>query len=239
MTGWHPSQHRLLAPPSVIVKICGLRRPDHAVAAAIAGADWLGLVFAPSKRRVTIDEARAVADAVRTRIARPPLLAGLFVNEAPTVILATARAVGLDLIQLSGDEPVELAEQLPLPVLKTVRFSGTPAEQAWIAHAQRSFLHHAGHVERFARTPPPVLLLADAHVPGAYGGTGKTADWRQAAELATRTPLLLAGGLHPGNVAQAIAVVRPLGVDVSSGVETDGVKDPAKIEAFIAAARAV
>ena len=85
---------------------------------------------------------------------------------------------------------------------------------------------------------PPLFLLADAHVPGAYGGTGVRADWGRAAELARRAPLLLAGGLTAENVAAAIAAVAPLGVDVSSGVERDGVKDTAKIEAFLEAAHA-
>lgn len=218
----------------MIVKICGLRRADHASAAAAAGADWIGLVFAASKRRVSVAEASAIATALRERPAPPPLLAGLFVNESPATIAAIAHAVGLDLIQLSGDEPVEYADALPLPVLKAVRLTGAPAEQAWIARAQRE------QPERraiSARTPPRVLLLVDAHVPGAYGGTGAPADWSRAAALAARTPLMLAGGLHPANVARAIATVRPVGVDVSSGVETEGVKDPAKIEAFIAAVR--
>jgi len=218
----------------VIVKICGLRRADHASAAAAAGADWIGLVFAASKRQVSVAEASAIAMALRKGATPPPLLAGLFVNEAPATITAIAHAVGLDLIQLSGDEPVEYADALRLPVLKTIRLTGAPAEQAWIARARRE------QPEReavSARTPPRVLLLVDAHVPGSYGGTGTPADWSRAAALAAQTPLILAGGLHPANVARAIATVRPIGVDVSSGVETDGVKDPARIEAFIAAAR--
>jgi phosphoribosylanthranilate isomerase len=87
--------------------------------------------------------------------------------------------------------------------------------------------------------PSSLILLVDAHVPGSYGGTGVTADWARAAELARRGPLLLAGGLNPDNVAAAIVAVGPLGVDVSSGVESAGIKDPLKIEAFIGAARAV
>ncbi len=220
----------------MIVKICGLRRADHASAAAAAGADWIGLVFAASKRRVSVAEASAIAAALREGPAPPPLLAGLFVNETPATIAAIAEAVGLDLIQLSGDEPVDDADALPLPVLKTIRLTGTPAERAWIARAQRA---QAESQAISARTPPRVVLLVDAHVPGAYGGTGTPADWSRAATLAAEAPLILAGGLHPANVARAIATVRPIGVDVSSGVETDGVKDPARIEAFIAAVRSV
>ncbi|MCX7791603.1 MAG: phosphoribosylanthranilate isomerase [Chloroflexaceae bacterium] len=218
----------------MIVKICGLRHAEHASAAAAAGADWIGLVFAASKRRVSVAEASAIATALRERPAPPPLLAGLFVNAPPATIAAVADAVGLDLIQLSGDEPVEYADALPLPVLKAIRLTGAPAERAWIVRARREQPERAAIS---ARKPPRVLLLVDAHVPGAYGGTGTPADWSRAAALAAETPLILAGGLHPANVARAIATVRPIGVDVSSGVETDGVKDPAKIEAFIAAVR--
>ncbi|MGQ9925623.1 MAG: phosphoribosylanthranilate isomerase [Chloroflexaceae bacterium] len=218
----------------MIVKICGLRRADHASAAAAAGADWIGLVFAASKRQVSVAEASAIAMALRAGVTPPPLLAGLFVNEAPATMTAIADAVGLDLIQLSGDEPVEYADVLRLPVLKTIRLTGTPAEQAWIARARREQPEWEAVA---ARTPPRVLLLVDAYVPGSYGGTGTPADWSRAAALAAQMPLILAGGLHPANVARAIATVRPIGVDVSSGVETNGVKDPVRIEAFIAAVR--
>jgi phosphoribosylanthranilate isomerase len=205
----------------MLVKICGLRTVEHALAAAAAGADMLGLNFvATSRRRVSVTEGAAIASAVRaagygTRVV------GLFVNEEPATVAAVARAVGLDLVQLSGDEPPEDAELIPLPLIKAVRLDGSPHEAAWIGRAG------AG-----------VTLLADAHVPGSYGGTGERADWGRAAELARRAPLILAGGLTPENVAEAIAAVRPLGVDVSSGVERDGAKDSAKIEAFLGAARA-
>jgi len=203
----------------MLVKICGLRTVEHALAAA--SADMLGLVFAPSRRQVSVEQAATIAAALRARCAPAPRLVGLFVNASPASIITVASAVGLDLVQLSGDEPPEDANALPLPVIKAVRMDGSAREAAWIRRAASGEL----------------TLLVDAHVPGAYGGTGVRADWQRAAELAATTPLILAGGLTPANVATAIAAVRPLGVDVSSGVETDGHKDPAKIEAFLEAAR--
>jgi phosphoribosylanthranilate isomerase len=205
----------------MLVKICGLRTVEHALAACTAGADLIGLVFARSRRRVTVEEGAAIAAAVRAGAGPRPRIVGLFVNEPPAAVAAVAQAVGLDLAQLSGDEPPEDADALSLPLIKALRLDGSAREDAWVR-----------------RAGPRLTLLADAHVPGAYGGTGVLADWARAAELARRAPLLLAGGLTPENVAAAIAAVRPAGVDVSSGVETDGVKDSAKIEAFLEAARA-
>jgi phosphoribosylanthranilate isomerase len=205
----------------MLIKICGLRTVEHALAAARAGADMLGLVFAASRRRVSLAEAAAIAAAVRALGPRRPLLVGLFVNEPPAAVAAVAAPVGLDLAQLSGDEPADDIGALPMPLIKAVRMDGSAREATWAARAG----------ER-------LTLLVDAHVPGAYGGTGVAADWGKAAALAARAPVILAGGLTPENVGAAIAAVRPRGVDVSSGVETDGTKDIAKIEAFVRAARA-
>lgn len=206
------------------VKICGIRTLAPALVAAAAGADLIGFVFAPSRRQVSPAEAAAIAAAVRAAPGPRPRLAGLFVNAAPPTIAAVAAEVGLDLVQLSGDEPAEHAGQIALPILKAIRMDGSAAEAAWLRLAEGG--------------ASGVTLLVDAHVPGSYGGTGVMADWGRAAALARRAPVVLAGGLSPANVGEAIAAVRPLGVDVSSGVETDGVKDPLKIEAFIGAARA-
>lgn len=212
----------------MVVKICGLRTVEHARAAATAGADLIGLVFAPSRRRISPAEGAAIAAALRAVNSSSPLIVGLFVNEPPATISAVARDVGLDLVQLSGDEPVSYAAALEWPVLKAIRMDGSPNEAAW--------LELAGATTLDPQQRP--RLLIDAHVPGAYGGTGVAADWVRAAALAARLPIVLAGGLNPANVAAAIAEVRPWGVDVSSGVERDGAKDPRQIEAFIAAARA-
>lgn len=213
----------------MIVKICGLRNPEQALAAVEAGADWLGLVFAPSRRRVSPQEAATISAAVRAHPrSERVLLVGLFVNAEPAEVNAIVAKGELDLVQLSGDEPASYSELITRPILKSLRLDGSPAEAAWLAAAQYST--SAGKL-------PAVLPLIDAHVPGHYGGTGRLADWEQAALLAQQQPLILAGGLTPTNIAAAIATVRPYGVDVSSGVEREGVKDAALITAFVAAAR--
>jgi phosphoribosylanthranilate isomerase len=204
----------------MIVKICGLRTLEHARAAALAGADLVGFVFAPSRRQVTVEQAAAIVGGLRADPrTRSVGTVGLFVNRPAAEINATLAACDLDYAQLSGDERVADAAEIARPLIKSVRLDGSPGEQEWIAGEAKA------------------LLLADAHVQGSYGGTGSVADWERAAELARVRPLLLAGGLSPANVAQAIARVGPYGVDVSSGVEREGVKDPEAIRAFVAAAR--
>ncbi|MBX6341232.1 MAG: phosphoribosylanthranilate isomerase, partial [Thermomicrobiaceae bacterium] len=141
---------------------------------------------------------------------------------------AVVETLGLDLVQLSGDEPPDDLAALGRPAIKALRLG---PDAGW-DEARRL-------AERYLAGPAPAwALLVDAHVPGAYGGTGRRANWDLAARLAEEYPVILAGGLTPECVADAIEATRPLGVDVSSGVETDGVKDHEKIRAFVAAARA-
>lgn len=188
--------------------------------AVMAGADLIGIVLAPSRRRVDPEGARDIAVAARGQareLGRSVTIVGVFVNEAPESINVLAREIGLDQVQLSGHEDLAVAAKIELPVVKAIRFDAHSTEAAWLAQEQWP-------------------LLADAKVDGAYGGVGILADWARAAELAARRPLWLAGGLTPANVAAAIERVRPVVVDVSSGVETAGVKDLAKIAAFIRAA---
>ncbi|MBC8162124.1 MAG: phosphoribosylanthranilate isomerase [Roseiflexaceae bacterium] len=201
-------------------KICGIQTIEHARVAAEAGADMIGLVFAPSKRRVDVDQAAEIVAALR-ELSVVPLIVGLFVNELPERIAATVERCDLDAIQLSGDEPTEIMRDLPSCMLiKALRLAGDPGEQGWLALPATQ-----------------VTLHVDAHVAGSYGGTGITADWERAAALARQRRVILAGGLGPHNVAAAISQVQPWVVDVSSGVESDGQKDSAKIRAFITAAR--
>ncbi|KAB8140902.1 phosphoribosylanthranilate isomerase [Chloroflexia bacterium SDU3-3] len=204
-----------------IVKICGVRTIEHALAAAQAGADMIGLVFAPSRRQISPEQAAQIASDLRASGVAVPLLVGLFVNAAPEEIARTAQLCGLDLIQLSGDErPDVLAQLPPLPVLKSLRLADDHGEAAWLDLSPEYF------------TP-----LVDAHVPGSYGGTGAMANWQRAATLARIRPIMLAGGLSPANVAQAIALVQPWAVDVSSGVEQDGQKSSELIRSFVSNAR--
>jgi phosphoribosylanthranilate isomerase len=210
------------------VKICGIARPEWAVAAAEAGADAVGLVFAESPRRVTAREAR---DIIRVL---PPWVApvGVFVDERPGEILRLAGETGITVAQLHGDEPPEaLAELGRLKVVKAFRVGGEEdlaAAREWKTKS-----------ERLGR--PADGYLIDARVAGGpKGGSGQTANWGLAARMIIEgfRPLILAGGLRPENVAEAIAAVRPWGVDGSSGLETGpGLKSPEKIRAFVDAAR--
>ncbi len=209
------------------VKICGLRTEEHALAALEAGADFLGFIFAPSRRQVQPETVASIVAAVRAAPGGDRIrCVGVFVNESAERMVEIARIAGLDTLQLSGDEPIAILDTLrqlapDLEVIKALRLTGSDDEVPWLD------------------APVSIRLLIDAHVPGSYGGAGVVGDWQQAAQLARQRQVLLAGGLHPGNVAQAIAEVQPWGVDVSSGVETEGTKDSAKIRSFIATVRAI
>ncbi|MBF0625933.1 MAG: phosphoribosylanthranilate isomerase [Magnetococcales bacterium] len=201
----------------VRVKICGITRLEDGLAAAAAGADAIGLVFHPPSPRA-IDPERA-ADLVRRL---PPFLGivGLFVNRSRAEIEAITRQCRLDMIQLHGDETPADCADLPVRVIKAVRVS-TAADLAGL--------------ERY----PAQGLLLDARSPsGVYGGGGHRFDWSLLADYRCPAPLILAGGLDPDTVAQAVARVRPYAVDVSTGVEAaKGIKDPLRMQRFVAQAR--
>ena len=210
------------------IKICGVTQPSHALAAAEAGADFIGMVFAPSQRRLSREQAKAIAEAVRGSGGPQPKLVGVFVDADPREVNSIADEVGLDMAQLSGDEDVDYLSEIERPAIKVVHVpSKPPAEVAWPG------IRRGLAVLRQAEAVP----LLDTEVEGQAGGTGRSFDWDVAGELAQEFDFLLAGGLTPENVAEAVARVRPWAVDVSSGVETDGVKDTAKIRAFIQAVR--
>ncbi|MSQ28749.1 MAG: phosphoribosylanthranilate isomerase, partial [Dehalococcoidia bacterium] len=211
------------------VKACGIRTPEHALVAAATGVDMIGMIFASqSTRTVTPEEARRIVAAVRAAVGHNvPALAGVFVNEQPERINELADFCGLDLVQLSGDEPWDTVEQVSRPVIKALRVpSGRPADDV-LEELDR---HWSALNTRGGR------CLIESHVAGRYGGTGRQIDWAVAASVAARFPIILSGGLTTENVSDAIQTVQPWGVDVSSGIETGGVKDPEKIRAFIAAA---
>jgi len=199
------------------VKICGITRPEDALAAAEAGADAIGLVFAPSPRRVTPEQAAAILAAL------PPFVTpvALFVDEPPERIRRIVQPLGIRTVQLHGDESPAVALELrDLCVIKAFRI-GAEADLAPLA----------GY--------PAAACLLDSQVAGRRGGTGVAFDWRLAAQAARHSRIILAGGLRPENVAEAIRLVRPYGVDTSSGVESEpGRKDSAKVRAFVEAARA-
>ena len=203
----------------LLVKVCGITSSDDAAVAVDAGADAIGLVFWPrSPRAVSPERAATIARELPEVVLR----VGVFVDASADEMRRVAESVGLDVLQLHGEEPPEALARLPRPVLKAVRVGrGFSPDEAM----------------RYVGTAAGILL--DTRLPGQRGGTGVPFDWSLVAGLARRVPfLMLAGGLGPDNVADAIRAVRPHAVDVSSGVEgLPGHKDPRKIRAFVAAAR--
>ena len=199
-------------------KICGITRIEDALAAVEAGADAIGLVFyAQSPRAVTFQQARAIIAAL------PPFVTtvGLFVNASRCELGEILDAVPLDLLQFHGDETSEQCEGFHRPYIKALRVKAGDD----IAAACRAYPGASG-------------ILLDTYVEGVPGGTGEAFDWSLVPRGLSK-PIILAGGLTPDNVAAAIAQVRPYAVDTSGGVEqSKGIKDPAKIKAFIQAVRA-
>ena len=205
---------------------------EDALAAVEAGADYLGFIlWPPSKRAVEAEAVRTIASQLRKR-ERRPLLVGVFVDEEATAMAAVLDDCGLDLAQLSGDEPPALVGDPSSPLygrsFKALQPASLPeaeAEAEWYTAPGRAPAH-------------PSLLL-DAHHPTLPGGTGRTTDWEMAAKLADQVPgMMLAGGLTPENVGEAVRQVRPFAVDVASGVEqAPGRKDHEKVRAFITRAR--
>ena len=211
------------------IKICGVTSTGDARAAADAGADAVGLnFFRKSRRFIEPESAKQIASSLPAGVTK----VGVFVNHAPREIVEIVRQVNLDVVQLHGDEPPALLAELP----KSVRIVRAHRCGADGLDALSRYLDEAGSS---GRMPDAVLIDADA---GAdFGGTGRRADWslvaRQRSTFAG-LPLILAGGLSPDNVAEAIAAVRPDGVDVASGVEAQpGVKDHELVSRFISQAR--
>ena len=198
------------------VKICGITRPDDLDAALAAGADAIGFVFfPPSPRFVDIQRAAALIKRV------PPFVAcgGLFVNAEPHAVADVLAAMPLDLLQFHGDEDVRYCERFSKPYVKAARM----APGLDLVEFTRTFASAQG-------------ILLDAYVE-SYGGAGETFDWSRVPE-SLPLPIILSGGLTADNVGEAIRVVHPWAVDVSSGVESaKGIKDASKITAFVAAVR--
>jgi phosphoribosylanthranilate isomerase len=213
---------------AVSVKICGLKDATAARVAVTSGASALGFILAPSRRQVAPRHVRDIREELLSSFERVPPTVGVVVNASAQEIARNVSDGALDMIQLSGDEEPDILDDIDVPAIRMVRLGmGTPVDEA------------RREVTRWLdRTRPAHWIFVEGHAAGTYGGTGTRADWDLVAALAREFPLWLAGGLEPGNVAEAINAVRPFGVDVSSGIETDGAKDPEKIGSFLANAQA-
>jgi phosphoribosylanthranilate isomerase len=219
------------------IKICGITNLNDALAAIDAGADLLGFNFYPkSPRSIEIGLCRGITSHLRSRSAQV-IFVGVFVNTPVAEVHATLETCGLELAQLHGDETPAMLAALGEKSFKAVRLQAEPGTDFKADERIAPFIRFSASksVAQSARYPD---LLVDAAVPGLYGGSGVVANWTAAAELAQQIPLLLAGGLTPENVAEAVRQVQPWGVDVASGVESrPGVKDVQKMKAFVAAVK--
>jgi phosphoribosylanthranilate isomerase len=194
------------------VKVCGICDADAARAAAEAGADLIGFHFCSSRRRVSPEQARAIASELGEL---RPRLVGVFIDQPEAEVEEVAAMVGLDLVQLHGSEPPGFRSSLPVIKALKVRDGRLPETGAW---------------------PDPILL--DSWSPDQRGGTGRAWDWEKARGLLRDRQVFFAGGLDPANVGDVVRRYHPYGVDVSSGVESAiRVKDPALVATFVQAVR--
>jgi phosphoribosylanthranilate isomerase len=203
------------------VKLCGITRPEDAELAASVDAWAIGFILWPqSKRRADPAVAAGIARQQRRRLE----LVGVFVNPTLDEVAHATEAIGLTYVQLHGEEGPA--------------FCAAVAQRTGVRVIKALGIASGADIQEMERFHTDLHLLDTARSTGSGGGTGRTWDWGLAAQRHSQVPLLLSGGLTPENVGEAIAAVRPWGVDVASGVEAEpGIKDPAKVAAFVAAAR--
>ncbi|MBI5838788.1 MAG: phosphoribosylanthranilate isomerase [Chloroflexi bacterium] len=213
-----------------IIKICGIKTLKDSLAAIVAGADYLGFNFYSKSVRFIEKEICAEITSILKREHPNIKLIGVFVNSPVDEVKDILETCSLDLAQLHGDETPEMVTAFDGRAFKAIRLPVQSQEQ--VSTSVFPFL------KSVPESASPPAFLIDAAVKGVYGGSGVTADWPAAAELAKRYPLLLAGGLTPENVADAVRQVKPWGVDVASGVESAaGEKDASRMKAFVRAVK--
>lgn len=208
----------------IAIKFCGLLNIDDAYHAIDLGVDMLGFNFyPPSPRFIDFGTCKQIITILRSefdQLSNSVKMVGVFVNHPVDHVVSTLQHCGLDLAQISGDEGPEMMRNFGDKAVKVIRSTeGKTLLEVSSAFPSRNF--------------PPEFLV-DASIKGEFGGTGESADWMQAAQLAKKHKIILAGGLHPENVLQAIQRVKPWGVDVASGIESSpGKKDYQKMKEFV------
>ena len=209
------------------VKICGISDIESAIAASQAGTDYLGMVFAPSRRQVSPEKGLEIIEAIHQLDSRPQVV-GVFVNKPAVEVKQIANYCKLDWVQLNGDETWEYCKKIQKPFIKVFHIA-PDTRQAEIS---------ADVWKGYSLIPPNQLIcLLDSAAEGTYGGTGTTFNWKVAKAVSEKFSVMIAGGLTSDNVSQLIKDTNPWAVDVSSGVETNGKKDAAKIKTFIETVR--
>ncbi len=226
----HPEREQPPQVPSPKIKICGIRSPSEAAEAAHAGVDFIGLNFVPERRRrLDLDMAQRIMSGVKKAGERRMTTVGLFADQLVEEVNRTVRECGIDLVQLCGRESMEYCELVEAPLIKVVHVAESlgPEDAPSVLAPRLAELERKGY-----------MITLDRKVEGLQGGTGQTFDWKVAQALSQQGfSFLLAGGLTPENVSEAVCVAQPWGVDVSSGIETGDGKDNEKLRAFIAAVR--
>ncbi len=210
-----------------VVKICGVTSAEDAVQVAGLGADIVGLVLAPSRRRVDVHQAAEIVRRVK-HLPRHPAMAGVFVNEPVQAVNDTAAYCDLDMVQLSGNESWDYCRGLEIPFIKVIHVAQSGDLEKVVQDVA------AGYRMVLRR---PYICMLDCKTEGGYGGSGRIFDWDIAEAACARFPLVVAGGLSPANVRQLIRKAGPCGVDVSSGVESAGRKDMVKVRDFVRSVR--